>query len=324
MMRMLVTGGSGFIGTNLMDALLDKGIEALNLDINPPKKRSHDPYWQECDILNFNLMKGKFESFQPTHVIHLAARTDVLSSDVNDYKVNTDGTVNVLRCIKATPTIERVLITSTQFVFGPPGDPKSDEDYKPVGAYGMSKVLSEKATKAAGLECTWTITRPTNIWGPWHPRYPQEFWLVLKKGLYFHPGGKPANRSYGYVKNIVHQMMMIFDTPEHIVDGKVYYLSDMPIPLIEWVSGFSLAITGKGPRIIPPGLLKLIAATGSLVGKVGIPFPITLSRYASMTEDYSSPAATTIEQFGASPYSLDDGIHETVEWLKLYWNGNLS
>jgi nucleoside-diphosphate-sugar epimerase len=166
---------------------------------------------------------SKFEKFQPTHVVHLAARTDTLSNSLDDYRVNTEGTTNILRCVQMIPNLQRIIITSSQFVFAPPGLPKSDEDYNPIGAYGMSKSISEKSTKAAGLHCVWTIIRPTNVWGPWHPRYPKEFWLVLKKGLYFHPGGKPAIRSYGYVKNVVYQMMGILDASPSLVDKRVYY-----------------------------------------------------------------------------------------------------
>lgn len=323
-MRMLITGGSGFIGTNLVDSLLEKGIPFINLDINPPKKAMHEPCWRECDILDLDRTMSHFETFQPTHVVHLAARTDVLSSNLDDYKVNTEGTNNILNCIMATLTVERVIITSSQFVFGPPGDPKGDEDFKPVGAYGISKMISEKATKAAGLDCIWTITRPTNIWGPWHPRYPNEFWLVLKKGLYFHPGGKSTIRSYGYVKNIIYQMHRILEAPPPQVNKKVYYLGEPSIPLLDWVNGFALAITGKRARVLPRPLLKSIANVGTLLGAIGIRFPITLSRYYSMTEDYFSPMAATIEAFGMPPYTLQEGIRETVNWLDLYWNGNAS
>ena len=324
MMRMLVTGGSGFIGTNLIDALLQRDIPVLNLDINPPKKTSHKPYWQECDILDFNLTMSSFEKFQPTHVVHLAARTDTLSNSLDDYRVNTEGTTNILNCINAMQNPQRVMITSSQFAFAPPGLPKDDEDYNPIGAYGMSKVLSERATRSAGLNCVWTITRPTNIWGPWHPRYPSEFWLVLKKGLYFHPGGRSAIRSYGYVMNIVFQMIKIFEAPASLVDKKVYYLGDPPTPLIDWVNGFALAITGRPARTVPRWLLRALATAGTLLNRIGIGFPISLSRYRSMTEDYFSPVETTIKNFGSPPYSLEDGIKETVDWLNLYWNGNFS
>jgi nucleoside-diphosphate-sugar epimerase len=323
-MRVLITGGSGFIGTNLIDVLLERGVQLLNLDIKPPQKASHRPCWQECDILDFDRTMRGFEKFQPTHIVHLAARTDTLSTSLDEYKVNTEGTVNVLRCIKAISTPQRVIITSSQFAYAPPGIPRHDEDYNPIGAYGMSKVLSERATRSAGLDCVWTITRPTNIWGPWHPRYPREFWLVLKRGLYFHPSGRSAIRSYGYVMNMIYLMTKIFEAPPSLVDGKVYYLGDPPIPLIDWVNGFSVAITGKRVRIIPWPFLKALAAAGSLLSSVGIRFPITLSRYRSMTEDYPSPVEATIKVFGSTPYSLEDGIKETVQWLNLYWNKNFS
>lgn len=323
-MQVLVTGGSGFIGTNLIDVLVEKGLSLLNLDIHPPKKASHQEYWQECDILDFQRTFDVFEKYKPTHLIHLAARTDVLSSDLDDYRVNIEGTKNILRCIQLSPGFQRVIITSSQFAFAPPGLPAHDEEFNPIGAYGISKVLSEKATRAAGLNCIWTITRPTNIWGPWHPRYPQEFWRVLRKGLYFHPGGKSTIRSYGYVKNIVHHMMKILEASPSLVNGKVYYLGDPPIPLIDWTNGFSLAITGRPVRIVPRYLLALLSTVGSVLAAAGIRFPITRSRYRSMTEDYFSPVETTIKVLGSPPYSLEEGIEETVDWLNAYWAGEFS
>ena len=324
MTRVLVTGGSGFIGTNLIDALMDRGMRVLNLDINPPKKAAQQACWQQCDIVDFEKTLDFFETFKPTQLIHLAARTDVLSDDLDDYRVNTDGTNNVLRCIKLTPGFQRVIITSSQFAFAPPGLPAHDEQYNPIGAYGMSKAIAEKATRAAGLNCIWTITRPTNIWGPWHPRYPKEFWLVLKRGLYFHPGGRSAIRSYGYVKNIVYHMLKMMEAPPSLVNGKVYYLGDPPIPLIDWANGFSVAITGRPVRVVPKPLLAVLAATGNVLAAVGLRFPITLSRYRSMTEDYFSPVEITSRDFGSPPYSLEQGIQETVAWLREYWAGESS
>ena len=119
-MKLLVTGGSGFIGTNLIDMLLERRVDFANLDIKLPPKPQHRPHWQKCDILDFDLTMSMFEKFQPTHIVHLAVRTDTNSNDLDDYKVNTEGTANILHCIKATPSVQRVIITSSQFVYGPP------------------------------------------------------------------------------------------------------------------------------------------------------------------------------------------------------------
>ncbi len=51
-MRLLVTGGSGFIGTNLMANFIAKGVELINLDWNPPLNPEHAPYWKPCDIMD--------------------------------------------------------------------------------------------------------------------------------------------------------------------------------------------------------------------------------------------------------------------------------
>lgn len=324
MPRILVTGGSGFIGTSLIDILLERNIQVINLDIKPPSKNTHEVYWQICDILDLDLTMSIFKKFQPTYVVHLAARTDTISSNLDDYKVNTNGTANILECIKVASDVQRIIITSSQFVYGPPGIPKSDEDYNPLGAYGTSKMISEKLTRSAGLSCIWTIVRPTNIWGPWHPRYPREFWLVLKKRVYVHPGGRPAIRSYGYVRNVVVQILKVLDAPPTIVNKKVYYLGDPPISLLDWVNGFSLAITGKSVRTIPRWLFKTLAMVGSILGVFGVHFPIQLSRYRSMTEDYFSPMEPTFANFGSPPCTLEDGIKETVNWLNCYWNGSFS
>jgi nucleoside-diphosphate-sugar epimerase len=324
-MKLLVTGGSGFIGTNLIDSMIGKGeVDLINVDKRPPPKPLHMPYWKECNILECSRLQGIFDEYRPTHVIHLAARTDTDSDELEDYKDNTEGTANVLQAIKSTGSVKRVIITSSQFVFGPGNLPKSDEEFKPVGAYGQSKVITENLTRSANLNCIWTIIRPTNVWGPWHPRYPREFWHVLKRGLYVHPGRMSVVRSYGYVGNIVYQIEKILELPAPIVNGKVFYLGDRPIELLNWVNGFSRAIAHKDVIIAPTWVVRSLAYGGDLLSLMGIRFPIRTSRYRSMTQDYLTPMEPTFESFGDPPYSLAEGIKITADWLKMYWNGDFS
>lgn len=315
-MRIICTGASGFIGTNLVNYLREKNRTFLNVDAQKPWDESHLLYWQAATVLDPQRLVEIFATFQPTHVVHLAARTDTDSKSLDDYQVNTVGTANVLAAIKATPTVQRVIITSTQFVHRPGHLPEHDQDFEPHTAYGQSKALTEQMTRAANLDCTWTIIRPTNIWGPWHPRYPHEFWRVLKQGRYFHPGRKPVMRSYGYVGNVVYQIEQILQAPAELVHQKVYYVGDKPINIYEWTNEFSKAITQQEVRVVPRAMVRSLALIGDLLKLTGVQFPIHSSRFQSMITDYLTPMELTFQAFGKPPFSLAEGIRETTEWLK--------
>lgn len=314
-MKLLVTGGSGFIGTNLIEHFLNKNIDLINADIKPPLINSQIGLWQRCDIKDKPVIQDVFDTFSPTHVLHLAAKTDTDSENIDDYIDNTLGTENVLQCVIDTGTIERAVITSSQFVCGPARQPENDEDFFPHTVYGETKVINEQQTRQKDLNCIWTIIRPTNIWGPWHPRYPREFWRILRKGLYFHPGKDPVIRSYGYVKNVVHQIDQILTAPEKTVHQKVFYVGDEPVNLWDWANGFSLAITGKNARVVPRALVRAMGLIGDSFAAMGLKFPITSSRYRSMTMNYPTPMDKTFNVFGTPPHNLQDGISETVQWL---------
>jgi len=324
-MKLLVTGGSGFIGTNLIEQFSQEGHEILNYSLDPPLKSDQAKYWLAGDILDLNPTIAIFQKFQPDRVLHLAARADCDENTTLEegYRVNIDGTQNVLSAIRATPSVQRVIITSSQFVCAPGRLPLSDTDYFPETVYGESKVMTEKMTRAANLQVCWTIIRPTNIWGPWHLRYRREFWRVVERGLYLHPGRRPVVRCYGYVKNVVDQIRKIFNAPRDRVDKKTIYLGDPPIDLFDWTNGFSRALTAHPVRVVPRSVLRLLALAGDIPSRLtGRPFLINSSRFRSMTSDYLTPMEKTFELLGAPTHTLEQGIRQTVEWLRSYQGPN--
>jgi GlcNAc-P-P-Und epimerase len=318
-MRILITGGSGFIGTNFISEISREANTILNYSLHPPLEPDQKQYWRAGDILDSAAATAAFREFQPDRVLHLAARAecDEKTTVENGYRANTEGTRNILEAIRTTPSVQRAIITSSQFVCAPGRAPKNDTDYFPETVYGESKVITEKLTRAANLSACWTIIRPTNIWGPWHMRYRREFWRVLERGLYVHPGRHPVIRSYGYVKNVVHQIQRIFQLPYELVHGKTLYLGDRPINLFDWVNGFSHALTGREARVVPRSLMRVLALIGDIPSHLtGKPFLINSSRFRSMTTDYETPMERTFKLFGESPYTLQAGIEETVGWLR--------
>jgi len=313
----VITGGSGFIGTHLIDALeREPNLRIVNLDMRPPQKPSHHAYWTKCNIMSPRQLRQVFVDLRPRFVAHLAARTDMEGKTVDDYQVNSVGTENIIDVIAKAGSVERALFVSTQFVVGPGPLPKHDLDFRAHTIYGESKVLAEIAVQESGLDCIWTIVRPTNVWGSWHPRYPREFWRVLEAGIYLHPGSRPVTRSYGYVGNVVAQIVAIFDSPAEAVDRKVLYVGDPPVRLLDWVNAFSLQLTGHPARVIPENLLRVMAWTGDCFVALGVKFPIFSSRLKSMTEDYLTPMEPTFALLGPPAKSLEEGVRETVAWLR--------
>jgi nucleoside-diphosphate-sugar epimerase len=148
-------------------------------------------------------------------------------------------------------------------------------------------------------------------------RYRREFWRVVERGLYVHPGRRPVIRSYGYVKNVVHQIGKIFEADVDLVSSQTFYLGDRPINLFDWVNGFSRVLNGHDVRVIPRSLMRALALLGDIPTRVtGKPFLINSSRFRSMITDYETPMERTFDILGENPYTLEKGIKETVEWLR--------
>jgi GlcNAc-P-P-Und epimerase len=312
----LVTGGSGFIGINLVDRLIAEGYRVTNFDKAPPAKGEHRAYWRPVEILDAGSLATAIAATQATIVIHLAARQDTDGQQLAEYTMNTDGVANVLAALKKLPTIQRFVATSTQFVVGPGPLPAHDLDFRPHTVYGQSKAIGEQLVRKADLACTWTIIRPTNLWGPWHPRYPREFWRVLKRGFYVHPGRSPVMRCYGYVETIVDQIFKIITAPPAIVDRRVFYVGDPPLDVLDWANAFSRALRGREVRVVPRALFRGIVVAGDLANRFGVRIPITSSRFQTMTEDYLVPMAPTFEALGYPRISLSEGVERTVRWLR--------
>lgn len=314
--RVLLTGASGFIGTNFVDLLLGCGATVANADIAAPMLQSHNHLWRHCDVGDLTTLQETVGNFNPHYVVHLAARTDTSSTAPADYDINHIGTGNVARALLKAPGCEKFIFVSSQFVLGPAARFTSETNYAPHTAYGESKAQAEIELRGDPPQTPWTIVRPTNVWGPWHLRYQSQFWRVLRRGMYLHPDAPDPIRSYGYIGSVCLQMLDILLASAHVVHGRALYVGDQPAPLSEWVDAFSVALRGKPARRVPGRALATLARFGDIAQRTGIRMPMNTSRYSSMTSDYPTPMNLTSDILGRlQVLPLSFGVTETVRWL---------
>jgi nucleoside-diphosphate-sugar epimerase len=319
--KVLITGGSGFIGGHLRSHLELLGYKIFNLDIVPPTKQSNHSTWRECSILDFADLKSQIEEIRPNSIIHLAALATMEAASAEDFRVNTEGTANVLQAVREIGGVEKLIITSTQHVRAPGSCPsQNEEDYIPHMMYGESKVIAEKLVRNAEQLAHWTIIRPTAIWGPHHPNLVEGLWKLIYTGRYFHPKNDQVIKCYGYVKNVAWQIERILALPADVTNGRTLYLGDGNSKQFEWVNRFSTALTGRSVKTLPLWCIHLASKVGDLLRSLGIEFPIYDSRFHNLTTNNPVPIEPALEILGAGPYSMQEGIRETVEWLILHYN----
>src|SRR5262249_50936272 len=118
---------------------------------------------------------------------------------------------------------------------------------------------------------------------------------------------------------VVRQMRQLLELPAEIVNGQVFYLGDPPGDIARWANAFSLALRGHKVRKVPRPILAAAGLIGDLITHVtGRQFYITSSRYHSMTSDYVVNMDRTFLLLGQPPMSLEEGVKETVAWLRHY------
>jgi len=320
MKRVLVTGGSGFIGTNVVESFLATMDEVLSIDIQDPQNKKHNKVFKRVDILDKRLLEGIFKDFAPTHVVHLAARTDLHEKrSLEGYNTNIQGVRNMIDAICCQSSVCRCIFASTKLVCPTDYAVKSQDDYCPDTLYGQSKVMGEKIVKnSTTMQCDWCIVRPTSIWGPWCYIPYGKFFRMIAKGYYFHPGGVNPPKSFGYVGNTVFQIRKLLDADREQINRKVLYLSDYEIFTIkDWADMISMKLRNKRIKIVPQAFVCLLAWGGDLLKLCGIKEPPFSSfRLRNMRADTTGIPLEPIKQItGPLPYSMEQGVEETIAWM---------
>lgn len=316
MSKILITGGSGFIGTNIIEKLTSEGETILNIDILPPKIKEQLPLYKKADICDYEKLEMLVEDFNPDYVIHLAARTDLNGINQEDYSANIKGVENLLRILNRLSNLKRVIFTSSMYVCKPGYIPDGYEDYQPHTEYGRSKVQTEEIIKKHNPKYTWCIIRPTSIWGPYFGEPYNLFFKIVLSRKYFHMGKRACKKTYGYIDNTVYQILSLLNTDQKSISKKVFYLGDYnPYDITEWANEIGEIANLKIPQI-PFFIFRLAGWFGDFLKIWGIKFPMTSFRLKNMTTD-NIHDLTLIQTIAPNlPVNRIEGTKKTINWIR--------
>lgn len=228
-MRALVTGGAGFIGSNLVDYLIEQGHDVVVIDdLSSGKRENVNPKatLYEKDISS-PLPKLLSYFYKVDTVFHLAAWPRVprsIKDPLGTNRVNVIGTLNVLQACRQL-MIKRLIYSSSSSVYGNQGEAQMNEDMipSPISPYGLQKLIGEQyATVFARLfDMSITSLRYFNVYGP-RQLMEGAYSLVIGKFIDLKRQGKKLTvygdgtqtRAYTHVSDVVHANYLVATSPE--------------------------------------------------------------------------------------------------------------
>lgn len=318
-MRILITGGSGFIGTNLIDFYINQGDQVLNIDLKPPQNKSHEIFWEKADIRDYTELYSKIITFEPDVVLHMAAKADLTGKSIEDYSSNTSGVKVLLDACNKVKSIKKVIFTSTMLVCKVGYIPKDENDYCPPNLYGESKMIGEKLVKeyADHLNFNWVIIRPTSIWGPWFGPTYRGFFEMIMKHRYFNFSGKMSNKTYGYIGNSIYQIDSLLKADSS--NSKTFYIGDYESTNIkEWAIEIANEINSS-LFTVPRFIIEIAAKAGDIFKFLNLRFPMNSFRFKNMTTDNVLPLEETRKIAPLTNFTRTEGNKLTIKWMNDYY-----
>lgn len=324
-MKILVTGGTGFIGSHLVEALVKRGYQVRCLVRETTAERINFLRKLEVDLIQGDLLnKRKLkEALQNIDIVyHIAGAVDAKTKSKKVfYDVNVKGTENILEAsIKAG--VKRFIHCSSVGVYGIVDKKlsvKETEKYNPHTDYERSKTRGERivlAAKNRGMEIS--VIRPAIVYGPRDFSAIYKWFKVIKKGLFRIIGHGNNKIHMVYVKNLVEGMILAGEKEK--AKGQIYNIADEKETTIKEIAkAMAKALEVKLPRIhLPKTIAKIIAIFFEVLAKIiKIEPPLTRKRVAFLTENRIFDISKAKKELGYSPeIKLEQGIKETVQWYK--------
>ena len=304
MKKVAITGGAGFIGSNLAESLIKKGFDVTIIDdlssgllVNIDRKNCE---FREFSINDATKLKKALKDVET--IFHLGARGSVprsIKNPVATHEVNATGTLNVLEAARESGA--HVIFSSSSSVYGRNLQlPKEEKMWLgPMTPYAASKLSAEGYVEAYGssYELPVTILRFFNVFGP-RQRPDHEYAAVIPKWIWLAMQGKPVDlygdgtqsRDFTYVKTVV-------DVAVSAMEHK-----------ITTIGAVNLAY---GNRIFLTEVIDILREEFPDLKVHNLPI-----RKGDVKESQNSPKLLKSIFPNVTPYKFNDALKETITWLR--------
>ena len=299
-MKVLITGGSGFIGSYLVKHLLEQGHEVKVLDLRKP-----DIEHKKLEFVNKSVMDELAEDIHGCDIVyHFAAMLGVDNSDkrpLETMRINLEGSVNVFKSA-VEANAKRMIYASSSEVYGEPRElPIGEDSVKgPVSAYGVSKLAAEIYAKAYNHEfgTDIKIVRFFNVYG----RGQSNNFVIpifINKALENKPlkvfGEGSQTRCFTYVEDIAEGVFTVLEKGK---TGEAYNIgNNQPTTILELAQTIK-AVTGSKSEIIKAGFGRA-------------------TRLKSREIEYRIPDISKMKALGWEPKTMvREGIKKILEFRK--------
>ena len=321
-LEVLVTGATGFIGSHLVESLLQRGDQVRCL-----VRKTSDLKWLRD--LRIGVVCGDCQDKASLReavkdvdqVFHLAGVTKAMEEKTY-FEINAFGTENLIHaCLEANARLQKFIYLSSQAAAGPcrNGGKKNESDQcEPVSPYGQSKKMGEEFAMAHCQELPLLILRPSAVYGP-RDRDIYTFFKLLSKKIKPCLSGPDQHLSLCYVQDVVQAILLASEAQES--SGEIFFLSDGEDYQLEEIGDIfaqAMGVTTFCIRV-PEWMISGIASCSEYLSKLsGRPPLLSKGKVEEMIQrNWVCDITKAKNRLGFEPQiRLSQGARLTFEWYK--------